>query len=140
MPVVKKSSSTSTKVITGGSSSSVVKRSADTTTKVIPTSTSVNNITSKETSVTIVQPTVEVEVQQPQQLRNLTDVSFGVLDDTKDGFMVTFNETTNKFELLSPDDLLVEAVADNDLPDQFVEQVVEEASSLTGSIDGGSFT
>jgi len=130
MPVVKRSGSTSKKLISGGASPTVVKRSAYTGSKVVPRSTSSNQVTSKETSVTI---------ETTQNLRELGDVSFGILDESKDGFIVTYNETTDKIELMSPDDLLIEAVSDNDLPDDFVAQVVEEASSLTGSIDGGNF-
>ena len=130
MPVVRRSSSSSMRVNSGSSSSKSVKRSAAKSINISESSTSSNLVTSKETSVTI---------STIQNLRELGDVAFGILDESKDGFMVTFNETTNKFELLSPDDLLVEAVSDNDLPDEFVAQVVEEASALTGSIDGGNF-
>lgn len=130
MPVVRRSSSSSMTVNSGSSSSKSVKRSAAKSISISESSTSSNLVTSKETSVTI---------ELPVELRDLADVSFGSLDSTKDGFVVAYNETTDKLELMSPDDLLVEAVSDNDLPDDFVAQVVEEASALTGSIDGGNF-
>jgi len=133
MPVVKRSSSTSKKLISGGASSTVVKKSAESDLKVIPQSTSSNQVTSKATSITI------ETIETTQNLREFGDVAFGILDESKDGFIVTYNETTDKLELMSPDDLLVEAVSDNDLPDEFVAKVVEEASALTGSIDGGNF-
>jgi len=130
MPVVRRSSSSSMRVNSGSSSSKSVKRSAAKSINISESSTSSNLVTSKETSVTI---------STTQNLRELGDVAFGILDESKDGFIVTYNETTDKIELMSPDDLLIEAVSDNDLPDDFVAQVVEEASSLTGSIDGGNF-
>ena len=130
MPVVRRSSSSSMRVNSGSSSSKSVKRSAAKSINISESSTSSNLVTSKETSVTI---------STTQNLRELGDVAFGILDESKDGFIVTYNETTDKIELMSPDDLLIEAVSDNDLPDEFVAQVVEEASSLTGSVDGGSF-
>jgi len=130
MPVVRRSSSSSMRVNSGSSSSKSVKRSAAKSISISESSTSSNLVTSKETSVTI---------STTQNLRELGDVAFGILDESKDGFIVTYNETTDKIELMSPDDLLIEAVSDNDLPDEFVAQVVEEASSLTGSVDGGSF-
>ena len=130
MPVVRRSSSSSIRVGSVSSPVNSVKKSAAKSISISESSSSLNQVTSKETSVTI---------QLPVQLRDLADVSFGSLDNTKDGFIITYNEITDKLELMSPDELLIESVSDDDLPDAFVAQVVEEASSLTGSIDGGSF-
>jgi len=133
MPVIKKSASGSNNVTVSGSSSNVI-RSASSTLSVTSSTTSPSTVTSTSTSIVNIIENVEFA-----ELRRLRDVNFGDLDSSKDGFIVSYNETSDKLELISADDLLVEAVADNDLPDVFVEQVVEEASSLTGSIDGGSF-
>jgi len=134
MPVIKKSTSGSNNVSVSRSSSNVIRSKISSTLSVTSSTTSPSTVTSKSTSIVNITENVEFT-----ELRRLRDVNFGDLDSSKDGFIVSYNETSDKLELISADDLLVEAVADNDLPDAFVEQVVEEASSLTGSIDGGSF-
>lgn len=134
MPVIKKSTSGSNNVSVSRSSSNVIRSKISSTLSVTSSTTSPSTVTSKSTSIVNITENVEFT-----ELRRLRDVNFGDLDSSKDGFIVSYNETSDKLELISADDLLVEAVADNDLPDVFVEQVVEEASSLTGSIDGGSF-
>ena len=134
MPVIKKSTSGSNNVSVSRSSSNVIRSKISSTLSVTSSTTSPSTVTSKSTSIVNITENVEFT-----ELRRLRDVNFGDLDSSKDGFIVSYNETSDKLELISADDLLVEAVKDNDLPDAFVEQVVEEASSLTGSIDGGSF-
>ena len=134
MPVIKKSTSGSNNVSVSRSSSNVIRSKISSTLSVTSSTTSPSTVTSKSTSIVNITENVEFT-----ELRRLRDVNFGDLDSSKDGFIVSYNETSDKLELISADDLLIEAVEDNDLPDVFVEQVVEEASSLTGSIDGGSF-
>jgi len=134
MPVIKKSTSGSNNVSVSRSSSNVIRSKISSTLSVTSSTTSPSTVTSKSTSIVNITENVEFT-----ELRRLRDVNFGDLDSSKDGFIVSYNETSDKLELISADDLLVEAVEDNDLPDAFVEQVVEEASSLTASIDGGSF-
>ena len=81
-------------------------------------------------------------VRQPSTLQEMGDTNFGSLDASKDGLFVTFNNETNNFELLSADDLLLRAVEDNDVADQFIDVLESEidlgSTSLT-DIDGGPF-
>jgi len=80
--------------------------------------------------------------RQPSTLQEMGDTNFGTLDSSKDGLFVTFNNETSLFELLSADDLLVRAVEDNDIADQFIE-VVESEINLgevtLANLDGGTF-
>lgn len=76
---------------------------------------------------------------QPKTLRELNDVNFGILDNSKDGFIVSYNTDNDKLELISPDNLLDESAADDDLPDAFVTRLAIEANIQTSSVDGGTF-
>ena len=82
-------------------------------------------------------------VRQPTTLGDMGDTSFGVLDETKDGLFVTFNNVTKKFELTTADILLERASEDSDLPDDFISQVEDEINlgnlEVSGDIDGGAF-
>lgn len=81
-------------------------------------------------------------VRQPSTLQEMGDTDFGALDASKDGLFVTFNNDTNLFELISADDLLVRAVEDNDVADQFIEVLESEidlGEVTTTDIDGGTF-
>ena len=81
-------------------------------------------------------------VRQPSTLQEMGDTNFGTLDASKDGLFVTFNNETSVFELISADDLLVRAVEDNDVADQFIEVLESEidlGEVTTTDIDGGTF-
>ena len=81
-------------------------------------------------------------VRQPTTIGDMADTSFGVLDDTKDGLFVTFNNVTKKFELTTADVLLERAAEDGDIADSFVREVEDELNigNLAGAdIDGGAF-
>ena len=70
------------------------------------------------------------------------DASFGTLDASKDGSIVTFDTTTNKFVLSTPDQVLASTTEDDDISDVFVTQLetqLDLGSITIDSIDGGAF-
>ena len=85
--------------------------------------------------------TVE-SVRQPSSIQDMGDTAFGQLDATKDNLLVSYDSGSNKFILMTADELLSVAAEDNDLPDAFVKQVEQEVDlgeiSVT-SFDGGTF-
>jgi len=103
----------------------------------------VRRSTSVSTSIgkkPVTKPSVR-SVRQPSTLQEMGDTNFGALDASKDGLFVTFNNETSLFELLSADDLLVRAVEDNDIADQFIEVLEDEIDlgAVSSDIDGGTF-
>ena len=103
----------------------------------------VRRSTSVSTSIgkkPVTKPSVR-SVRQPSTLQEMGDTDFGTLDSSKDGLFVTYNNDTNLFELLSADDLLVRAVEDNDVADQFIEVLEDEINlgEVSGDVDGGTF-
>ena len=78
-------------------------------------------------------------VRQPSLIREMNDTSFGTLDSTKDGLLVSFDNTTNKFVLVSSDDILSTSVDDLDLPDNFVDRLEEELEIPVEELNGGEF-
>ena len=70
------------------------------------------------------------------------DTDFGTLDQSKDGMVVSYDAATDKFILITADDVLSESARDDDIPDDFVEQVEDEidlGEVQIGSLDGGGF-
>ncbi len=78
-------------------------------------------------------------VRQPSVIREMGDTSFGTLDASKDGLLVSFDNTTNKFILVSSDDILSTSVDDIDLPDNFVDRLEEELEIEVEELNGGEF-
>ncbi len=79
---------------------------------------------------------------QRTKLSDMTDASFGTLDASSDGKFISYDEDIKKFTLVSADDLLIESVEDDDLPNAFV-SIVEDQIDLgevTGNVDGGTFS
>lgn len=72
-------------------------------------------------------------------IREMNDTSFGTLDESKDGLLVSFDNTTNKFVLVSSDDILSTSVEDTDLPDAFVDRLEEELVLPITELDAGGF-
>lgn len=74
-------------------------------------------------------------------LRYMADVSFGELNESQDGKLVSYDSAQNKFVLITPDEVLIDSVVDDDVPDDFVRNLEDELdiASLTEGIDGGSF-
>jgi hypothetical protein len=104
---------------------------------VIRSGSSVTNVTKKQTTKSSV-----LNVRQPTTIRDMSDTNFGVLDDTKDGLFVTFNNITKKFELTTADILLERAAEDGDIADPFIRELEDEINLGNiegGDIDGGGF-
>ena len=81
-------------------------------------------------------------VRSPSRIAEQGDVNFGTLDATKDGLLVSYDSATDKFILITPDELLSAAASDQDLPDDFIDVVEGEldlANVAIDSLDGGSF-
>lgn len=80
---------------------------------------------------------------QVDRLEELSDTNFGALDTSKDGLVVTYDNTQGKFVLSTPDQILETSSEDNDLPDQFITQLESEINLQAvlddPNIDGGSF-
>lgn len=74
-------------------------------------------------------------------LQYMGDVDFGTLDSSKDGLLVSYNSSTDRFEFISPDRILSDSVSDSDVPDVFVRNLEDEIDlgALTTNLDGGSF-
>ena len=81
-------------------------------------------------------------VRTPSRIAEQGDVNFGTLDATKDGLLVSYDSATDKFILITADELLSAAASDQDLPDDFIDVVEGEldlANVAIDSLDGGSF-
>jgi hypothetical protein len=72
-----------------------------------------------------------------ENLSELADVSVSNLPGS-DKFVLAYNATTSKFELIAADTVLTNAVTDSDLPDSFVTQLETDLDN-TIDLDGGSF-
>lgn len=104
----------------------------------------VRRITQSRTTVrkkTPSKPSV-FSTRQPSRIEEMGDVNFGVLDATKDGQIVTFDISVNKFVLTTPDQVLAASAEDRDISDTFVTQLEQEldlGSIAIEDIDGGAF-
>lgn len=80
--------------------------------------------------------------RQATRVEELTDTNFGTLDETKDGLVVAYDSTTDKFILVSADTVLTTTTDDGNISDTFITQLESQldlgAVSL-GDVDGGSF-
>lgn len=88
------------------------------------------------------QPTRVTSTRQPSQLEELGDTNFGELDESKDGMIVAYDAPTDKFILITADNVLEESVEDDDLPDEFIDQVESEVDLGTialDNLDGGTW-
>lgn len=135
MPVIKRSSQSSRRVVSSSGSSAAIKKKEEQ--KVSPTQadTSSSSIKKKTEDTSTPVPSVVF----PKKIRDMNDTSFGTLDSSKDGQLVSYSTANDKFVLITSDDLLIESVADDDLPDEFVDQINDEIDITISSIDGGSF-
>lgn len=78
----------------------------------------------------------------PDDIEGLGDTDFGTLDESKDGMVVSYDAATDKFILITADDVLSESARDDDIPDDFIEQVEDEidlGDVEIGTLDGGGF-
>ena len=80
--------------------------------------------------------------RSPSTIAEMGDQNFGTLDASKDGLIVTYDSTSNKFVLISPDEALDTSASDSDISDSFVDQKEEEldfGQIQAGDVDGGAF-
>lgn len=78
----------------------------------------------------------------PDNIDELGDTDFGTLDESKDGMVVSYDAATDKFVLITADDVLIESARDEDIPNDFIEQVEDEidlGDIQIGELDGGGF-
>lgn len=104
---------------------------------VVRASSTISSITQKAR----IKPSVQ-SVREPSVIQEMGDTDFGTLDSDKDGYVVSYDSATDKFILISADELLGVAVEDSDLSDAFITQIEQEidlGQVATTSIDGGSF-
>jgi hypothetical protein len=83
-----------------------------------------------------------LSTRQPSRIEEMSDTAFGTLDESKDGLIVSFDQETKNFVLVTPDTLLDRSVEDQDISDAFVTQLEQEISLAEVTItdlDGGSF-
>lgn len=85
----------------------------------------------------------KVDSQRPiTTLEQMGDANFGILDSSKDNLLVSYDSTTDKFILVSADEILSASAEDLDLPNDFVTQVENEldlGNIQLDNLDGGSF-
>ena len=80
--------------------------------------------------------------RSPSTIAEMGDQNFGTLDASKDGLIVTYDSTSNKFILISPDEALDTSASDSDISDSFVDQLEQEldfGQIQAGDVDGGAF-
>ena len=105
---------------------------------VVRKASSANRVVSKRNVVT----KQLTPVRTPSRIAEQGDVNFGTLDATKDGLLVSYDSATDKFILITADELLSSAASDQDLPDDFIDVVEGEldlANVAIDNLDGGSF-
>jgi len=80
-------------------------------------------------------------VHEPSSIREMGDTSFGELGPLKDGQIVSYDSTTNKFVLITADELLGVSAEDQDISNEFITQLEQELdlSNTISSVDGGEF-
>jgi hypothetical protein len=80
--------------------------------------------------------------RSPSQIEEMGDTNFGTLDATKDGYVVSYDSTTDKFILVTADQLLTTAAEDSDIDNTFIDAVESEldlGAVAVSSVDGGTF-
>lgn len=81
-------------------------------------------------------------IRNPSQMEEMGDVNFGELDANKDGYIVSYDSATDKFILITADELLTTAAEDANIDDTFINVVESEldlGNVAVSSIDGGAF-
>ena len=62
----------------------------------------------------------------PIRLRDTTDSDLKPLGSPKNKQLLKYNATTDEFDLISADQILSVSVSDDDLPDDFIDQIEVE--------------
>ena len=75
------------------------------------------------------------------RVRDLSDANLSPLDSTKNKYVLKYNATTDKFEVVSVDDVLIKS-AETPIPEDFIDQVEQELGDLQAfdyDFDAGGF-
>lgn len=75
------------------------------------------------------------------RVRDLSDANVLPLDSTKNKYVLKYNATTDKFEVVSVDDVLIKST-ETPIPEDFIDQVEQELGDLQAfdyDFDGGGF-
>lgn len=100
-------------------------------------SSAVKRIVKKSTAGSSVRST-----RQPSTIEEMGDTSISSLGPAQDGFLLSYNASIDKFELVDADTVVTRSIEDDDLPQDFID-VVESQLDLKdvaiGDIDGGAF-
>ena len=105
---------------------------------VVKKAQSISNIAKKPKATTV----KTQSVRQPSIISEMGDVNFGDLGAAAHGQIVSYDATTNKFVLITADELLRVSAEDNDIPDELVTALEGELDLGTiqvESLDGGTF-
>ncbi len=105
---------------------------------VVRKSSSASRVTTKPSTNDV----VIASIRNPSRIEEMGDTSFGALDASKDGMVVSYDNSTDRFILISPDDLLETAVEDSDLPDTFIstlESEIDLGQIDNVELDGGAW-
>lgn len=92
------------------------------------------NASSKANNVVSQRPVTTIE--------GLGDVNIDSLGASQDGFVMVYDSPSDKFVLVDPDVVLSASVDDNDLPDDFIDQLENEidlGNVQLDNVDGGGF-
>ena len=84
-----------------------------------------------------------VSSRVPGTIEELSDTNFGDLNESKDGMLVSYDAATDKFILITADNVFEESAADEDIPDVFIDQVEAEVDLGTialDDLDGGTWS
>lgn len=80
--------------------------------------------------------------RSPSSILEMGDTSFGTLDASKDGLILTYDGSVDKFVLTNPNVQLEFAAGTGDISDTFVQQLEQEldfGQIQAGDIDAGGF-
>lgn len=81
-------------------------------------------------------------VREPSVINEMGDTDFGDLGPAKNGQIVSYDSTTNKFVLITADQLLSSSADDSNLPEGFVSALEGELNLgqiQLDNLDGGVF-
>jgi len=105
---------------------------------VVKKAQSISNVVAKKAVTT---QTVQSS-RQPAIISEMGDVNFGDLGEDADGQIVSYDAATNKFVLITADELLSVSAEDNDVPDELITALEGELNLgeiQIESLDGGTF-
>ena len=77
-----------------------------------------------------------------RRFRDIPNVNFGVLNNSKNKHLVKYDVSTNQYSLIPMDTVLTKVSQSQEIPQDFIDQVEEEVDAANLSfdgVDGGSF-